>query len=58
MDRHEGETVNAYPLLYLVLLVAVGVAALRAVRLDRADRWAEFHLMHGPQSGCAECVDK
>lgn len=49
---------NAYPLLYLVLLVAVGVAALRAVRLDRADRWAEFHLMHGPQSGCAECVDK
>ncbi|WP_168709304.1 hypothetical protein [Arthrobacter sp. PAMC25564] len=30
----------------------------RAIRLDRADAYAEFHLMHGPRSGCVDCEGK
>jgi len=39
-------------LLVLVLMVGFGVAILPAMRADRYDEW---HLMHGPDSGCAEC---
>lgn len=42
-------------LICLVLCIGFGVAALRAIRLDRAD---EYHLMHGPASGCVECEGK
>lgn len=31
------------------------VWSFRARRLDRAD---EYHLLHGPNSGCAECAAK
>ncbi|GAP53837.1 hypothetical protein AHiyo6_04020 [Arthrobacter sp. Hiyo6] len=44
-------------LIVLVLCVGFGVAIPWALRADRAD-YAEFHLMHGPQSGCLECADK
>jgi hypothetical protein len=42
-------------LLVLVLAVGFGVASLRALALDRAD---EYHLLHGPNDGCAECEGK
>jgi hypothetical protein len=29
-----------------------------ARRRDAEDALAEFHLMHGPASGCVECEDK
>ena len=42
-------------LLILAAAVFAAVAIPYARRLDRAD---EFHLMHGPQSGCIECEGK
>ena len=42
-------------LLCLVLLVGFGVAILPAMRADRYDEW---HLMHGPDSDCLECEGK
>ncbi len=39
-------------LLCLVLLVGFGVAILPAMRADRYDEW---HLLHGPASDCPEC---
>ncbi len=42
----------------ILLLIGFGVAALRARRLDLADDYAEYHLMHGPRSGCVECEGK
>lgn len=41
-------------LICLVLCVGFGVAIPWARRADRA----EYHLMHGPNSGCVECEDK
>jgi hypothetical protein len=46
---------NAPFLVCFVLCIGFAVAAVRAIRLDRAD---EYHLMHGPNSGCVECEDK
>jgi hypothetical protein len=42
-------------LLVLVLMVGFGVAILPAMRADRED---DYHLMHGPDSGCLECEGK
>jgi hypothetical protein len=42
-------------ILCLVLAVAFGVAIAPARRLDRLD---DYHLMHGPDSGCVECEGK
>ena len=43
----------------LVLALAVVTAAFIpwAIRQDRVDH-AEWHLMHGPRSGCVECESK
>lgn len=38
----------------LVLCVGFGVAIPAAIRADRRD----YHLMHGPDSGCLDCQDK
>ena len=45
-------------LLVLALAVAFGLAIRPAVRADRADRSAEYHIFHGPNDGCMECEDK
>lgn len=42
-------------MLGLVLCIGFGVYALYARRLDRFD---EYHLAHGPNSGCVECEGK
>ena len=42
-------------LICLILLVGFGVAILPAMRADRDD---EFHIQHGPDSGCVECEGK
>lgn len=42
-------------LVCVVLLIGFGVAILPAMRADRDD---ELHLLHGPDSGCVECLDK
>ena len=39
----------------LAATICAAVWAVWARRLDRAD---EYHLMHGPNSGCIECEDK
>lgn len=53
---------NALFLICLILCIAAGVAAVRADRMDRAEReWGdirEWHLLHGPDSGCVECEAK
>lgn len=46
---------NAPFLICLMLCIGFGVYALYARGLDRAD---EYHRMHGPASGCAECEGK
>jgi len=46
----------SWPTLLCVVLAAVfATLSLRALALDRAD---EYHLMHGPTSGCVECEGK
>lgn len=42
-------------LLCIVLASSFGVFALYARRLDRID---DYHLLHGPASGCIECEGK
>lgn len=41
-------------LVCVVLLIGFGVAILPAMRAGRDD----FHLLHGPDSGCVECEGK
>lgn len=48
-------------LLVIAALVGLGLAIGPAIRLDRADQWAdirEWHLLHGPTDGCVECEEK
>ncbi|AHB31651.1 hypothetical protein ArV2_gp40 [Arthrobacter phage vB_ArS-ArV2] len=42
----------------IVLLVATVFAWVWIFRARTLDRWDEFHLMHGPNSGCPECAGK
>ena len=37
-----------------ILLIGFAVAIPWALRADRAD----YHLLHGPNDGCPECVGK
>lgn len=46
---------NAPFVVCLVACIGLGVYALYVRGLDR---WDEYHLMHGPASGCVECEDK
>jgi len=39
----------------IIMMIGFAVAIPYARRLDRAD---EFHVMHGPRSGCVECEGK
>lgn len=42
-------------LICLILAIGFAVAIPWARRADRAD---EYHLMHGPDTGCIECEGK
>jgi hypothetical protein len=46
--------VNGFFLLVLVMCIGAGVIARWLHNLDGF----EAHLLHGPQSGCAECASK
>lgn len=51
--------INGFHFLIAVAVVFGFVVVLpRALRLDRRDAHAEYHLMHGPDSGCLECEGK
>jgi hypothetical protein len=51
--------INGFHFLVAVAVVFGFVVVLPwARRRDAADAYAEFHLMHGPGSGCVECEDK
>lgn len=42
-------------LVVIALAVAFGLAIRPAIQADRMD---QYHLMHGPNDGCRECLDK
>lgn len=48
---------NAATFLVAVLALGFMVAIPWAIYRDRLD-WSEYHLAHGPDSDCIECVDK
>lgn len=46
-------------LVCLVLCIGFGMEALRSHRIDRANQPRDqYHLYHGPKSGCTDCQDK
>ena len=48
---------NAATFFVAVLALGFMVAIPWAIYRDRLD-WSEFHMAHGPDSGCAECEGK
>lgn len=48
---------NASFLVCLILCVAAGMLIFPARRMDRRD-WSEYHIAHGPDSGCVDCAGK
>lgn len=49
---------NGLTFFVAVLALAFMIAIPWAFAADRLDDWDEVHLMHGPSSGCLECLDK
>lgn len=49
---------NAPFIVCFVLCIGFGIAALYFNHLDRMDAAEDYHLMHGPNSGCADCESK
>lgn len=50
---------NAPFIVCLVLCIGFGIESVRRLRLDRAPHpRTPYHLYHGPNSGCPDCVDK
>lgn len=48
---------NAGTFIVAVLALGFMVAIPYAIYRDRLD-WSEYHLAHGPASGCPDCRDK
>jgi len=66
-DRAAGKTVHTFEFsLYLLrrrfqVLGCTLAASLEPLVMrisDRLDRMDEYHIMHGPKSGCTECAGK
>jgi|GEM_PF-3632857 hypothetical protein len=41
-----------------ITLVALAFFGPRILAWARTADWSDYHLAHGPQSGCLECADK
>lgn len=49
---------NAPVIVCLVMCIGFAVYARYRRNLEAAPSFTEFHLMHGPRSGCVECEGK
>ena len=43
---------------FFIAVAAFWAAVYHIPRAFAYDRMTEYHLMHGPKSGCVECADK
>lgn len=43
---------------FICVLACVGCGVYAAYRNNLERNWSEYHIAHGPRSGCVDCQDK